>query len=372
MYDSIRIRLSVGLIVVAVLHAILLGLVLTALHTGSNSAPSTNAWQVPSYQPQSEIGSSTIEKLAEPAQINLQAQGEMKQGGPLFNRTRRFLPRVSKPICTPYSTVVSPPIVTTPVSRPTVVPPTVPSSPSTTTPNCTTNCPLNDKSTLLPTNINPLVIVPANTPAVTGPAQPPPKKDYQLALFVGNDAQSKQLIQWFEQDPQLKDLRSNCEFQVYTSTNALYRTRFADIVPREQFPVVLFQDATGGHIHAAGRSMIPETSQELFSDLSQGYELYQQAMQAEKTGAIKARGYSWDESIKPTMSLFNEDCPDNVCPTEPANRWQPGSRVRDNLFNKLPARRDALIWASAQEVATVVLSLIAVVLVGFILIKKGI
>jgi hypothetical protein len=372
MYDSIRIRLSVGLIVVAVLHAILLGLVLRALHTDAHSTQPTNAWQVPTYQPQSEIGSGTIEKLAEPAQINLQAQGEMKQGGPLFNRTRRILPRVSRPICTPYSTVVSPPIVTTPVSRPTVVPPTAPTSPSTTTPNCTTNCPLEGKAAILPTNDRPLVIVPTNTPTITGPSQPPPKKDYQLALFVGNDAQSKQLIQWFEQDPQLKDLRSNCEFQIYTATNALYRTRFADIVPSEQFPVVLFQDATGGHIHAAGRSMIPETSQELFSDLSQGYELYQQAKQAEKTGAIKARGYSWDESIKPTMSLFNEDCPDNVCPTEPANRWQPGSRVRDNLFNKLPARRDALIWASAQEVATVVLSLIAVVLVGFILIKKGI
>ncbi len=381
MYDNIRIRLSVGLIVVAVLHAILLGLVLTALHTGSGSAPPTNAWQVPTYQPQSEIGRSTIKKLAEPQQINLQAQGEMKQGGPLFNRTRRILPTITRPICTPSPTtvvqrpVVTPPVITTPVSRPTFVPPTVPTSTSTTTPattpDCTTNCPLSGKSAILPTNGSQLVIVPANTPTVTGPSQPPPKKDYQIALFVGSDAQSKQLVEWFEQDRQLKDLRSNCEFQIYTATNALYRTRFADIVPSEQFPVVLSQDATGGHIHAAGRSMIPETSQELYSDLSHGYELYQQAKQAEKTGAIKARGYSWDESIKPTMSLFNEDCPDNVCPTEPSNRWQPGSRVRDTLFNKVPARRDALIWASAQEVATIVLSLIAVVLIGFILVKRG-
>jgi len=380
MYDSIRIRLSVGLIVVAVLHAILIGLVLKALNTGSNSTPQTNAWQVPTYQPQSEISSSTIEKLAEPPRINLQAQGEMKQGGPLFSRTRRILPRLSRPICTPCPrTVVQRPVVlpvvAPTVSRPIVVPPTVPTSTATTTPsqtpNCTTGCSLSGKSAILPINDNPLVIVPTNTPTITTPSEPTPKKDYQIALFVGNDAQSKQLVQWFEQDPQLRELRSNCEYQIYTANNALYRTRFVEIVPSEQFPVVLFQDATGGHIHAAGRSMIPETSQELFSDLSHGYELYQQAKQAEKTGAIKARGYSWDDSIKPTMSLFNEDCPDNVCPTEPSDRWQPGSRVRDNLFNKSPTRRDALIWASAQEVATVVLSLIAVGLIGFILIKRG-
>ena len=42
----------------------------------------------------------------------------------------------------------------------------------------------------------------------------------------------------------------------YTSNNAIYRGRFAEIVPADQFAVVLFQDSTGGHVHAAGRSMI--------------------------------------------------------------------------------------------------------------------
>ena len=116
---------------------------------------------------------------------------------------------------------------------------------------------------------------------------------------------------------------------------ALYRTRFAEIVPADQFPVVLFQDSSGGHVHAAGRSMIPTTPDELYSDLRQGYELYQQTRQAQKTGALKTRGYSWDEAISPTMYLSLEDCPDGYCPVEPTDTWRPGDRVRDLLFDEV-------------------------------------
>ncbi len=84
-------------------------------------------------------------------------------------------------------------------------------------------------------------------------------------------------------------LKESCEFQVYTATNAIYKTRYADIVPAEQFPVVLFQDATGGHIHAAGRSMIPSTPEELYSDLRHGYLLYKQAKQAQRPERSKQR-----------------------------------------------------------------------------------
>ena len=383
MSDSIRIRLSVGLIVVAVLHAILLGLVFTALHTPSTDSQPTGVWQVPAYHPEIAIGSGAIEKLAEPPVINLEAQGEMKQAGPLFSRLRRTWTSSSRPACqpvqvdfqrlttysTPAATVSHPRVETTGVA---VVKTTEATGKTKEAPQaCETQCNVQQKLAANTAAAPSLLLLPENTPTKAGPAQPTPTKDYQIALFVGNDGQSKKLIEWFDQDPQLKDLRASCDFQVYTATNALYRTRFADIVPSDQFPVVLFQDATGGHIHAAGRSMIPETAQQLYSDLSYGYQLYQQAMQAQKTGAIKARGYSWDDSIKPTMSLFGEDCPDDVCPTEPSNRWRPGGRVRDTLFDNVTTRRDALIWASAQEVATIVLSLIAVVLVGFILIKRG-
>ncbi len=118
----------------------------------------------------------------------------------------------------------------------------------------------------------------------------------------------------FVENKQLVALKESCEFQVYTADNAIYRTRFADLVPPSQFPVVLFQDETGGHVHAAGRSMIPGSAEELFSDLKHGYTLYNQAKQAQKTGAVKTRGYSWDDAITPTLYLSAEDCLDGYCP----------------------------------------------------------
>jgi hypothetical protein len=320
-------------------HAALLGLVFTALHTGPVDCPAGNCG-VPIYQPPPAPAGIVVEKLAEPPEVNLRAQGELKQQNcqpcaPTYVTPSHVVP-----------TYVMPNHVIPHRVQPVITPSVRPSSPP--------------------------VIIPVNFPSIAAPSSPPAKKSYQLALFVGNDSQSQQLLQWFDRDPQLVHLRSKCEFQVYTASNTLYRARFAEIVPVSQFPVVLFQDSTGGHIHAAGRTMIPGTAAELYGDLRQGYGLYQQARQAQKTGAIKAAGYSWDDSITPTMSLYSQDCPDGICPTEPSDRWRPGSRVRDTLFDEARDTRDAFIRASANELATIALCVIAVLLLGFILIKRGV
>jgi hypothetical protein len=346
MNDGIRIRFSIGLIFVAVIHALLLGVVFNALHSRSPLQPTERPWSPAIYQSVAPT-TTKIEKLDQPQSVNLHAQGEIKQQRPA----------VCPPYCPPSRVVVQPTIVHPTVVQPVVIPqqPSILPAPSFT--------PIPETAPM----IGPAVLTPA-----AAPASPPPKKNYQLALFVGNDTKSKQLQQWFEQDAGLVKLRGSCEYQVYTANNAIYRARFADIVPADQFPVVLFQDSTGGHVHAAGRSMIPDTAAELYSDLRRGFELYQQAKQAQKTGAVKTRGYSWDEAITPTMSLSSQDCPDGYCPAEPTDSWRPGDRVRDLLFNDKLDPRNALMWLSAGEIATLALIIIAAILIGFILIKRGI
>lgn len=338
MIDNVRIRFSLGLIFIAIVHALLLGVVLEAVQSFPRTAnqrtvPSRDFTVGPLRTPPSTPAVGQIEKLPEPSQVNLQAQGEVKQQDSGYC-----------PPCPPTRIVVRPA-----VRRPTVVPLLI-------TPEA---------------NPTPESRAPA-APTISDPTPPPPKNSFQLALFVTSDAQSLRLQQWFAEDSQLRALREKCEFQVYTSNNAIYRTRFAEIVPAEQFPVVLFQDSTGGHIHAAGRSMIPSTASELHSDLRQGYELYQQAKQAQKTGAMKTRGYSWDDAISPTLYLATDDCPDGYCPVEPEDTWRPGDRVRDGLFDRDSSDdRSALMWLSAGEIATVALIIVAVMLLGFILLKRG-
>ena len=346
--DTIRIRLSLGLIVVAIVHAILLGVVFTALHNKPAQPQPEQSWTVPNYRPISpSVG--TIEKLQEPQSVNLQAQGEIKQQ--IRNCPPNCLPQRVYPATEVVQPTIVQPTVVTPTVTPIVAPP-VPASP-------------NFVDTQKPTQ-EPLVVTPVSTPA-----SPPPKKSYQIALFVNADATSQRIQEWFTQNKQLATLKESCEFQVYTATNAIYKTRYAEIVPAEQFPVVLFQDATGGHIHAAGRSMIPSTPEELYSDLRHGYLLYKQAKQAQKTGAVKTKGYSWDDAITPTLYLSAEDCPDGYCPTPPSGDRRPLDRVRD-LFDGAKDTRNALMWLSAGEIATVALIGIAAVLLVFILIKRGV
>ena len=329
MNENVRIQFSVGLLVVAIVHAVILAFVFTTTTTYTvNPAAPAPTWNPPRHTP-SAPSASKIEKLTEPQRVNLQAQGELKQQGTVVCPPG-YRPRVVQPTIVQPSRVV-----------PTVTPPSTP------------------------------IVIPQNPVPLAAPRPKPPQKKYQIALFIGGDSQSKRLLDWFNRDPKLAKLREACEFQVYTASNALYRTRFAEIVPADQFPVVLFQDSRGGHVHAAGRSMIPTTPDELYSDLKQGYELYQQTREARKTGAIKARGYSWDEAISPTLYLSPQDCPDGYCPVEPTDTWQPGDRVRDLLFDEVRDNRNAFLWASAGELATLALIVVAVILIGFILIKRG-
>ncbi len=327
--ENVRIRFSTGLFVVAVVHAMLLAIAFTLLNCCEVRSQVEQPWQLPSYD-RSSPSVSTIEKLQQPQHVNRQAQQELKQLG-------------GQP-CQPYC----PPTVQPSYVQPTYVQPSY--LPPSSVPNSV-----------------PTIVPSSSAPASTQPA----KKNYQIALFVSNDVQSKQLLEWFDRDPQLAKLRNDCEFQVYTANNTLYRTRYSSLVPVDQFPVVLFQDSSGGHVHAAGRTMIPSSAAELYSDLRQGYELYKQAQQAQKTGALKTRGYSWDEAISPAMYLSLEDCPDGYCPAEPSDSWKPGNRVRDLLFDGARDTRDAMLWASAGELATIAMIGIAVLLLGFILIRRG-
>ncbi len=117
--------------------------------------------------------------------------------------------------------------------------------------------------------------------------------------------------------------------------------------------------------------MIPGSAAELYSDLKYGFTLYKQAKEAQKTGALKTRGYSWDDAISPKLYLSAEDCPDGYCPTPTSEPQRPLDRVRD-LFNDTKDTRNALMWLSAGEIATVALIGIAAVLLVFILFKRGV
>ncbi|EMI41701.1 hypothetical protein [Rhodopirellula sp. SWK7] len=359
---EVRVRLSVGLFLIAILHVAALVATQTVVRERITRPVQTPSWQVPDRSHSPQRGN-PIERLAEPPAVNYRAQGELKQ---------QFVSNCSP--CNPGtvtrrwvgpSRVVSPSVVVGPAR---VVPNRV--VPNNDAPPRVVH-PVQPAPSPAPMVVTP-VAHPQPAAILTSPAPPQPRKGFEIALFVTNDSQSRQLIHWFDTDPGLRTLRQRCEFQTYTPTNPLYKTRFASIVPPEQFPVVLFQDSTGGHVHAAGRNMIPNSPAELFADMKTAFGLYQQAKSAVRTGLVKTSGYSWDDAITPVMQLEAEDCPDGYCPNEPpADAWRPGDHIRDRLFDgAVDAAKPVLDELMLRLVAGVVIA-IAVVGLIVVLIRRG-
>lgn len=90
MKDEIRIRLSIGLIAVAVIHAILLPIVFKAFDRPEPAKQNQQPWNVPVRPTPTGDAVGKIEKLQEPQHVNLQAQGEIKQQ--IFNRAIIIIP----------------------------------------------------------------------------------------------------------------------------------------------------------------------------------------------------------------------------------------------------------------------------------------
>ena len=75
MNENVRIRLSMGLLAAAVVHAVLLVLLFEAVHQHVvQSKPEPPAWQPPNYGA-TVPSAMRFEKLDEPVVVNLQAQG---------------------------------------------------------------------------------------------------------------------------------------------------------------------------------------------------------------------------------------------------------------------------------------------------------
>lgn len=217
-------------------------------------------------------------------------------------------------------------------------------------------------------------ITPTITPATPRqPAAQPSAKKYQIALFLRNDSQSQSLLDWFKQNQELSNLATRCDFQIYTPDNPLYQTRYASQVPVDQFPAMLFLRSDGGHIHAAGRSMLPNSSDALVSDLKQSLALAQSAESAPvMSGLIRETGYNWDSSINPQMRLEAADCVDGSCTPDASGRVGPFGG--GGLFDRVKDTKDAVLWAGVGDIATfgllALIGLLAVAIVVIFALKR--
>lgn len=152
-------------------------------------------------------------------------------------------------------------------------------------------------------------VVAQSTPTQQAPSKPLPniqlkqENKANLDVFVGNDAQSQQILKWFNADPDLVKLKTSVNYQAYGAGNSLYKTRYASIIPESMFPAIVFTRPDGGHIHLASRDQIPSTPRALFEDLKQSFQL----MQSVYSPTPK-------QSVEEVAIESSADCPDGNCP----------------------------------------------------------
>jgi hypothetical protein len=384
MERDVRIKLSAGLLAVAVCHAVILAIVFTALHWPmSHDSPSRDL-QLPPYGP-TPVGEyrSAPNAAVELPPVNVAARDEIKHQANCLNCTPGTTSveshswTAAQQIANSYGARLN-------VSRSpngigysvyaTLDPDSqwISTGRSTTSTYIGANCftgvanemqrgiaSSHDSPSRVPT------LAPKLPPALNPAPTAPQSNRYQVALFVADDAQSQQLLSWFDSDPELRNLRANCDFQVYRPDNALYRSRYAAQVPIEQFPALLFLKPDGGHVHAAGKTMLPRRSSDLVSDIRESLELAKSAA-PQPTGLIRETGYSWDNAINPQMQLQSGDCPDGWCPPDAPERPGLGGR----LFDRAEERRDAMMWFGVEEIIVGLLAVLAAILIIIIAVKR--
>lgn len=318
---------------VAILGAVQVAILVACLVHCANQHNHKDCECPPQLLPPRPTGAAVGDFIESGPAVNVRARDEMK--GQIF---RRRTPVVVCPTCPqqPTYTVPQQPTLVVPSSRP---------------------------------------VAPATQPQpVATPIQP---SKYQLALFLDSSPKSQLLQKWFTEHKGLTDLRKATDFQIYTESNPLYQSRYKEIVPVSQFPVVLFLRPDSGHVHAAGGHMIPASAAELYEDLRKSYALSKSVESAEgaigqTSGLIREVGYSFDEAISPDMQLNSQICPDGLCPAPTDTGWRPGDRVRDLFNDRTPSNPlEAIIWADASEVAVFfALGLVAVLAIILVMKKR--
>ncbi len=212
---------------------------------------------------------------------------------------------------------------------------------------------------------------PQPTPNATAlkPVSKPVAPKYSLSLFViAGDRTSQQLSDWFANDARLKKLASGCNYQIYTRDNPLYQARFASMIPPESFPALLFQDPSGGHVHAANGTSVSTSASQLGDDLEAAYRLQKQIVTTLPSGPY----------LSSSISNSGSNCPDGNCPEpERAPFWRrPGGNDGGGLFPNLQPSTDPMqgilrmIFRPDETIFQIVVVLAAVITIVYF-VKRG-
>lgn len=192
-------------------------------------------------------------------------------------------------------------------------------------------------------------------PSVEIKGQKPSGKSVNLDIFVNDDAQSKSILGFFSTYQALKNLKSNCNYQVYAPGDELYKQRYSSWIPASQFPAIVMTRQDGGHIYIASKSEIPSTAHGLHTAI---YHAEQASIKAEQLS----------KQSNPVES--SPDCVDGNCKKPPF--FNRDRHDETSLFpNRQPDASDLVSsFFRSQGIGFESVALLAIVIVFIVLIFK--
>ena len=165
------------------------------------------------------------------------------------------------------------------------------------------------------------------------PVRPADQTKYFLSVWTSpnwqENATERTLVEWFNRDPQLSQLKSKTHWHHYP-TDALMIQRYASVLSASDIPCVTLQRPDGGVVYKASGASIPSSPSALYAAMKTAYTI-----DPGPAEAIEIRS--------------EQDCPDGQCDPSYAMPWKPDSAVPDgNLFGvaRQPVRNTAaaIVW----------------------------
>jgi hypothetical protein len=224
-----------------------------------------------------------------------------------------------------------------------------------------------------PCDVNPPQVQPVRPSPAAVPAAPanapnmiakPTTPRYSIELFVlHNDPLSATVLDWFNTNAMLQKWSKSTNHNTYTRDSAIYKTRFANSIPVGSFPVVLVTAPDGGHVYVADRTTMPAGASALVTAISDATKNQKEAKQkARESPAIDNT-----DGRRSLIEAIAADCKDGNCEPEREPFWRrlQGQQEVDPVQGLLRS-----ILRPGETLLTMVLIAVVVVAVVYF-VKRG-
>lgn len=222
-----------------------------------------------------------------------------------------------------------------------------------------------------PCDVNPPQATPVAPAKPSGMIAKPTTPRYSIEVFVlHNDPLSATVLNWFNTNATLQTWKKSTNHNTYTRDSGLYKTRYANQIPVSSFPVVLVTAPDGGHVYVSDRDTTPGGASELVKAISDAMKIQKQAKeQAQQPKPPPNQDSCFADGRQSLIDAIVTDCPDGNCEPMPREDREPfWRRWRDQSDSQGIEMLGLRLFRPLESMLT--LSLVVVLVFGVVYVLR--